>query len=325
MGRIYSQLNEEERTIIDRLLKEGKGPSAIGLALGRSKGTISRELYRNHCDGLYFYWSAQIKAAERRWVASSKSRVDLSLLKRALKKLEQKWSPDQISKRMLAELGRTISATTIYKNIWLDRDAGGKLYQHLRISNRRRKKRNIPLRTKGPIEDKKSIHLRPKIVEKREREGDLEGDTIHFGGKDNRKGGLLTMSDRVSKIVKIRKLKKRSGKITARKMKEVINSLGSCHSVTLDNGSEFTEHKKVEELTGVEVYFADPYCSSQRGSIENMNGLIRQFFGKKYQLRDITSAKVRVVENLLNNRPRKTLGYRTPNEVHSKIGMSPQF
>lgn len=325
MGRIYTQLNEQERTIIDRLLKEGKGVSKIGKALGRNKGTISRELYRNHSDGLYFYWSAQIKAVERRWVASSQSRVDLNLLKLALKKLEKKWSPDQISKRMKIELGRTISATTIYKNIWLDRDAGGKLYQNLRISNRRRKKRNIPLRTKGPIQDKKSIHLRPEIIEKREREGDLEGDTIHFGGKDNRKGGLLTMSDRVSKMVKIRKLQKRSGKITAQKMKEVIGSLGGCHSVTLDNGSEFTEHKKVEELTGAEVYFADPYCSNQRGSIENMNGLIRQFFSKKHQLKDISSADIRVVENLLNNRPRRSLGYRTPNEVHHKMEMRTQF
>lgn len=325
MGRVYTQLNEPERTIIDRLLKEGKGPTAIGNAIGRNKGTISRELTRNNSEGSYFYWTAQIKAVERRWVASSKSRVDLKLLKRALKKLEKKWSPDQISKRMKVELGRTISATTIYKNIWLDRDAGGKLYHHLRISNRRRKKRNIPMRTKGPIQDKKSIHSRPKIIEKRKREGDLEGDTIHFGGKDNRKGGLLTMSDRVSKIVKIRKLKKRSGKITARKMKEVIGSLGNCKTVTLDNGSEFTEHKKVEELTGADVYFADPYCSNQRGSIENMNGLIRQFFGKKHQLKDITSADIRVVENLLNSRPRRALGYRTPNEVHNKIEMRAQF
>lgn len=325
MGRIYTQLNEQERTIIDRLLKEGKGPTEIGNAIGRDKGTVSRELTRNNSEGGYFYWTAQIKAVERRWIASSRSRVDLKLLKRGLKKLEKKWSPDQISKRMKVELGRTISATTLYKNIWLDRDAGGTLYRHLRISNRRRKKRNIPMRTKGPIQCKKSIHSRPKIIEKRKREGDLEGDTIHFSGKDNRKGGLLTMSDRVSKIVRIRKLKKRSGKITARKMKEVISSLGNCKTVTLDNGSEFTEHKKVEELTGAAVYFADTYCSNQRGSIENMNGLIRQFFGKKHPLKEISSADIRVVENLLNNRPRRALGYRTPNEVHNKVEMRALF
>lgn len=325
MGRIYTHLNEQERTLIYRLLKEGKGPTEIGKAIGRNKGTISRELSRNQSDHCYFPWTAEIKAVERRWVASSQTRVDLKLLSLALKKLEKKWSPDQISKRMKLEQGRTISATTIYKYIWLDRDGDGKLYQHLRISNRRRKKRNLPMRTKGPIEDKKSIHLRPKIIEKRKRMGDLEGDTIHFGGKDNRKGGLLTMSDRVSKIVRIRKLKKRSGKITARKMEEVIESVGGCETVTLDNGSEFTEHKQVKENTGAEVYFADPYCSNQRGSIENQNGLIRQFFGKKHPLKDITSGDIRRVENLLNNRPRRSLDYRTPNEFHHQSEIRPQF
>ena len=325
MGRIYTQLNEQERTIIERLWKEGHGPTAIGERIGRNKGTISRELSRNNYESLYFAVTAQVKATERRWIASSKSRIDLKLLSLALKKLEKKWSPDQISKRLKLERGRTISATTIYKYIWLDRDAGGELYKHLRISNRRRKKRSLPLREKGPIENKKSIHSRPKIIEKRKRKGDMEGDTIHFGGKGNRKGGLLTMSDRTSKVVKIRKLKRRSGKATARKMEEVIDSLGGCETVTLDNGSEFTEHKKVEEHTGATIYFADPYCSNQRGSIENQNGLIRQFFGKKHPLKDISSGDIRRVENLLNNRPRRSLGYRTPNEFHYETEIRAQF
>jgi transposase, IS30 family len=325
MGTRYSQLTPVERNRIEALLKLGKNLTEIGHALGRHKSTISRELCRNAWNGcVYFATTAHIQSSYRRHVASSRMKVDPETWKLVESKLKLKWSPEQISARLKLESKGSISASTIYNWIWLDRKGGGELFRNLRISNRRRKKRNIPLRQKGPIQNEKGIKLRPKIVEKRKRLGDLEGDTIHFS-KD-RKAGLLTITDRVSKRVQIRKLKRRQARPTAQKSIQAINSMkSSAHTLTLDRGTEFAHFKQVEKETGAQVYFADPYTASQRGSIENQNGLIRQFFPRSSKLKSLNGPTIKKVERLLNERPRKTLGYLTPIEYENKKKMRSLF
>jgi len=317
MGTRYSQLTPGERNRIEALLKLGKNLTEIGDSLGRHKSTISRELCRNVWNGCgYFSHTAQIQSSYRRHVASSRMKVDPATWKLVESKLKLKWSPEQISARLKLESKGSISSSTIYSWIWLDRKGGGDLFRNLRISNRQRKKRNIPLRQKGPIQNEKGIELRPKIVEKRKRLGDLEGDTIHFS-KD-RKAGLLTITDRVSKRVKIRKLKRRQAKPTAKQSIQAMKSMKTpAHTLTLDRGTEFSQFKQIEKETGAQVYFADPYTASQRGSIENQNGLIRQFFPRSSSLDSLNGPKIKQVERLLNERPRKALGYLTPVEYEN--------
>lgn len=325
MGTHYTQLTHLERNRIGTLLKQGKNLVEVAYALGRDKSTVSRELKRNAYLGHYYFsYTAQLCAAERRRVASSRMKVDFEVWKKAEAKLKLKWSPEQISERLKLEGVGTISKTTIYTWVWLDRKAGGELFRNLRISNRRRKKRNLPLRQRGPIRNEKSIETRPKIVERRERLGDLEGDTIHFS--EARKAGLLTITDRVSKVIRIRKLKRRQAQITAKKAEQAIASMNNvCHTMTLDRGPEFAAHQKIEERSHIDIYFAKPYTASQRGSIENQNGLIRQFFPRDYPIQEATGSQIRRVETLMNDRPRKTLGYLTPNEFENNKTIQPAF
>lgn len=325
MGTRYTQLTQSDRKRIQELLKLGKNLTQVAFVLGRDKGTISREVARNSWQGgWYFAQSAQVQAEYRRSVASSRLKVNPETWAQVEEKLTLKWSPEQISKRLALEGAGKISASTIYAWIWLDRKSGGVLFRNLRISNRRRKRRNLPLRQHGPIRNEKSIDLRPKIVARRQRLGDLEGDTIHFS--HDRKAGLLTITDRVSKRISIRKLSRRQARLTATQSIDVMNRLGeSAHTMTLDRGPEFSAFAKIESATDVAIYFADPYTASQRGSIENQNGLIRQFFPRDSELGSLNGPRIRQVERLLNERPRKALGFLTPLEYENNQRLGSLF
>ena len=203
---------------------------------------------------------------------------------------------------------------TIYQYIYRDSSSGGVLYTHLRQSKKRRK---IPTRRaslKETISNRKSIEDRPSIIDDKIRFGDWEGDLIVGRGQS---GYLMTLVDRKSKYTLIEHSPIKTSKAICRQVVKAIKRIPKeyCHSITFDNGTEFAQHQNMKSRTGCDIYFAHPYSSWERGLNENTNGLIRQYFPKKHDFSTITKEEVQFVENALNNRPRKTLKFRTPNEL----------
>lgn len=310
----YSQLGHEERIKLGLFLQQGNTPTEIAGKLGRHRSTICREIERNGLDGGYFSHSAILIAKSRKQEAASVSRIDGETEKWVTQKLSLQWSPEQISSRMQMELGTSVSHEWIYQFVYRDRKAGGLLHLHLRWGRRKRKKRFGGRDKRGKIPNRVSIEERPQVANDRGRLGDLEGDTI-IGA--NHKGKLLTLVDRKSRLTLIEKLESKSAEVTSNTVINSVNALDCLFmSITFDNGKEFAFHEKMTEETGIPIYFAHPYSSYERGTNENTNGLIRQYFPKQSDLSKVTVSRVKEVENLLNHRPRKVLGYKTPFECH---------
>ena len=208
-----------------------------------------------------------------------------------------------------------ILAPLQYYYIWRDKQTGGKLYKLLPHRGKRYKYGDS---TRCPIRNRIDISERPGIVDKKIRIGDLEGDTI-VGVKGGDKSCLLTLVDRVSKYTIIRKLPNKTGKSVEHAMYESYdNSLLPFMTVTYDNGPEFANHINISESLGCDIYFARRYRSCDRGLNEHTNGLIRRFYPKKTNFATVTDEQIAYVQDLLNNRPRKSLGFLTPNEVVNK-------
>lgn len=230
-------------------------------------------------------------------------------------KLEIGWSPEVISGRMYKDIKSKVSFKTIYRYIKDDRIQGGKLYKllpHHGKSYRYSKGDRIP------IANRIDITQRPAIVEKKIRLGDLEGDTV-VGPKGGSSSCLLTLVDRASKYAMLRKLPNKTAKAVEGAMNICYdNSILPFLTVTYDNGTEFANHQNISKNLGCDIYFARPYRSSDRGLNEHTNGLARRFFPKKTDFSKITDTQIEHVQNLLNDRPRKVLGFLTPNEVVNK-------
>jgi IS30 family transposase len=223
------------------------------------------------------------------------------------------WSPDQISGRLRSCHGHDnsqwISHQTIYS--WINRQqAGGEnWHRYLRLLGRTPGRRRKQAREKPP-----SIEGRPEVINRRRRYGDWEGDTL-VGA--NHRGGIVSLVERKSGYTILSRVDRLGAKpvnqATCRRMRRLPKSLR--RSVTFDNGPEFQGHVELSARLGIDVYFAEPYCAWQRGTNENTNGLVRQFFPKGTDLARTPEQQINHVENLLNDRPRKRLGYRTPAEV----------
>lgn len=199
----------------------------------------------------------------------------------------------------------------IYQYIYQDKSKGGELHQHLRHQKTYRKRGYKNTDRRGQLVDRTSIHCRDEVIDKRQRLGDFEGDTVI--GK-NHKGALLTLVDRKSLYLHIAHLGKT--RTSAKTITCALECLRHSHaySVTFDNGKEFSEHWRIKEA-GIETYFADPYKSIQRARNENSNGLIRQYLPKSSSFDDVSKERIEQIESALNNRPRKTLGWYTPSDV----------
>ncbi|MGB0881234.1 MAG: IS30 family transposase, partial [Polaribacter sp.] len=198
----------------------------------------------------------------------------------------------------------------IYQHIWQDKKEKGNLYLHLRHQGRKYRKRGNQKDKRGIIKDRVSIEKRPKVVEKRERFGDLEVDLII--GKNHNKA-MLTINDRASGTLKIRKVPSKESKVVSRAIVEELKEWKPyIKTITADNGKEFADHKYVAEELGIDFYFARPYHSWERGSNENLNGLVRQYFKKSSDFESITQEQVKDVEFKLNQRPRKRFNYENP-------------
>ncbi len=233
------------------------------------------------------------------------------IMSQIIERLELKWSPEQISNRLRVEGEQTVSAETIYKFIYEDRENDGELWRHLRRSHRTRKKRFPSEDRRGKIQNARPISKRPKKANKRKKLGHWERDLMV--GK-NHKSAVLVITDRKSRFNKFRKL---DGKYAKKVTKETITALRDLpkRTMTNDRGQEFSDHKSYERRTKIKVYFCDPYSSYQRGTNENRIGILRQYYPKKTDLTNLTNRELEMIEFEINNRPMKILDWETPYEV----------
>ncbi len=311
--RNYKQLTQEQRYQIEILKKAGKNQKEIAKLLDVSESTVCRELKRNQGKRGYRSKQAQIKADKRRTQAAKALKMTAEAIDLIEAKIMIDWSPEQISGWLQIDQGIKISHERIYQHIWADKRNGGTLYKHLRQCNKKRKKKYGSKDKRGQIRNRISIDERPALVEKKTRIGDWEIDTVI--GK-NHQGALVTLVDRVSKFTLIKKVDSKHAEIvTEATVTLLLPYLDKTLTITADNGKEFAGHETIKEQLNVDVYFAHPYHSWERGLNENTNGLIRQYFTKGSCFDNITDDEVEAVMQKLNHRPRKTLNYKTPHAV----------
>ncbi|MBT8245620.1 IS30 family transposase, partial [Winogradskyella sp.] len=291
----------------------------IANSIGVHKSTISRELKRNadKRSGDYRAKLAERKCRERH--ANKPKKVYLSEdMKEVIESLiKEDYSPEQVVGYCRKNGLDCVSTERIYLHIWKDKKNKGILYKHLRRKGRKYKKRGSITNGRGQIPDRVSIDKRPPEVDNKIEFGDLEADTIV--GKDH-KGAIVTLNDRASGMLKMKKTKTREAKEIRMAINQMLEEwVPYINTITADNGKEFAEHQKIAESCQIDFYFANPYSPWERGANENLNGLIRQYFPKKTDFSNITDQEVERIERKLNNRPRKRLKFETPLEVMDKL------
>ncbi len=307
----YTQLTQEQRYQIYALKKAGHSLSRIASLLGVHKSTISRETKRNSGQRGYRPKQAHLLAEQRR-LRKSRSRITLETWQLIETKLRLEWSPEQITGWLRLTGRPSVSHERIYQFILSDKKAGGDLYKYLRCQ-KQRKKRYGSRERRGQLPDRISIEAKPAIVESRSRLGDWELDTIIGKGH---KQAIVSLTERKARLILIAKVeRKTAAQVSASIIRLLQPHTQKVHTLTSDNGKEFADHKNIAESLKANFYFAHPYASWERGTNENMNGLIRQYFPKSCDLSTVTDDEIQKAMDRLNNRPRKCLGYRTPNEV----------
>ena len=310
----YQQLTLEKRYQISSLQKAGFNQKEVAFEIGVHPSTISRELRRNR-DAVRGYHPDLAEIKKVQTVSKKKKRLSLTKpIERYIRaKLKQDWSPEQISGRMKKDMSITVVHETIYRYIYANKANRGKLYKYLRHKNKKYHKRSNDYMARGTIIDRVMISNRPKIVEKKSRIGDWEIDTVV--GKDH-KGFLVTVVDRKSKFTMIKSVATKHADTVTQALIEMMTPVKNIsHTITSDNGKEFAYHKQVSAALDTDFYFANPYHSWERGLNEHTNGLIRQYLPKKSTLLNIPKEEILMIQNRLNHRPRKVLGYKTPYEV----------
>jgi IS30 family transposase len=312
---MHHHLTLEEREVIAQMVFAGRTQAEIAGQLDRAPCTISRELRRNGSRNGYWAVAAQKKAATRRSQRPRTRKLQRPEVRRYVQeRLRQRWSPDQIAGRSRddfpRERVRQVSHATIYAWIHAQEAAGKGWRRYLRSAGWRRP----DTRNRGRLPACVSIEGRPAVVDRRSRYGDWEGDTVVGKG---RRGGAVTLVERRSGYLLLGKVRNLRAATVRRSAAELYGTTPPSlrKTLTLDNGKEFAEHQQLAAEASLNIYFAEAYCAWQRGSNENTNGLIRQFLPKGTDLAGIPEHRFTRVQQLLNNRPRKRLGYRTPLEV----------
>lgn len=310
----YQQLIDSQRYQIEAYLKANFTITQIAMELGVHKSTISRELKRNSKKRSYNAHFASTLSKERKRESYKHAVFDQNMKQYIDKKLiHNQWSPEQIKGRCDLDGIPMVSTERIYQYIYANQTEGGYLYLHLRTARRWRRKRLNRKHQRGQIPNRTMIDQRPKIVDAKERFGDWEVDTII--GK-NHKTAILTATERKSQF---ELMVKTDGTKAESIRKQMINLLAPfkelVKTITSDNGKEFTMHQEIAKKLEIDFYFADPYSPWQRGLNEYNNKLIRQYLPKKTDFNLINNNEINMIITKLNNRPRKLLGYKTPNEV----------
>lgn len=308
----YKHLTQEQRYHIYQCLKQGMTQSFIAGNIGVNKSTISRELARNTGKRSYRYKQAHELACYRqsipkyqKWCTKLEQEVN--------SKIQLQWSPEQISGWLKINQDVDISHERIYQHILQDKNNSGNLWTHLRRANKKRKKRYGKADNRGVIPNKVMIAQRPKVVDKKTRIGDFELDTIIGKGH---KGAVVTIVDRKSKLLLAKPVKRRTAALVSDAIIQLLKPyIKHTHTLTPDNGKEFAYHQDIAKQLETSVYFANPYSSWERGLNEHTNGLLRQYLPKQMRFDNLKEEQVNKAVALLNNRPRKSLNYQTPQAV----------
>jgi len=320
MSKKRQSLTLKERCQITLLLSIGVSIRSIAKCLNRAPSVICRELKSNSVNEKYdpeiaYHLSYKRRKDSRR----DKFKIQGSLETLILEGLKQQWSPQQIAGR-LRNQGVQISHESIYRYVWRDKYSGGALYKHLRHAGKKYNKRAGKTSGRGLIPGRVDIDERPKIVENKERLGDWEADTV-IGAAHQ--GALVTLVDRHSKLVCIKKVPSTTKKAVTRAIVALLKPFKDrVHTITFDNGKEFADHIKIAKALKAQTFFAKPYHSWERGLNEHTNGLIRQYLPKSSNFLKISAKFVQCVQKRLNNRPRHVLSFRTPDEVFFAEGVA---
>lgn len=326
----YRRLTRDERYQIEALLKSGLGIRAIARQLKREPSSISREVKKlklllvplsstsiecgSYSAGLAEEWTQ----GKRRQPRFNDRKIQGQLEVAIREKLLLDWSPEQISgKFRISRSKRQVCFLTIYRYIERDKAEQGELWKHLRILRKNGKDRKIPSWRPYRVNicDRVKIKERPKIVEQRSRLGDFERDSVLgiFNGSI-----LLTIVDRTSRLLKMAWLPEKNSQLVHRATVALLKT-EIVNTITNDNGSEFARHKQTAQALDASIYFSRSYRAWERGTNENLNGLIRQYFPRKRDIGNPSPSELRRITHLINSRPRKCLGYKTPLEVHAEL------
>jgi transposase, IS30 family len=312
------QLTAKDRAVLAQLLDLKLAKPEIARRLKVHRSTVYRELARNTGPLGYLDVEAQQRTNARRMLSRRQHKLDEPALHEFVcEGLRERWSPDQIAGRLRRafprQSRRQVSRQTIYT--WIKRqhaqDENGRQWRgYLRFGRPRRKRGE----NAGRLPGAHTVEGRPKIVEERRRFGDWEGDTLISCG---RRSGLASMVERKSGYMLLAPVGDLKAPSVRQAMQGKLTVLPALlrRTITFDNGKEFAEHEQLAAATGLDVYFAKPYCAWQRGTNENTNGLVRQYWPKGTDFRDVSHHAVANLQTSMNDRPRKRLGYRTPREV----------
>jgi transposase, IS30 family len=300
----YTHLSQNERYQIYSML-ELLPVADIAKHLGRHESTIRRELVRNRGGRGYRPKQAQVLADVRSIGSRNAVCITPQLWGRVDELLRTQHSPEQIAGCV------NISHETVYQHVYAD--ATGELKSNLRCQKKRKKRYASGASRRGKIPNRRGIEERSAAVETRKRIGHWEADTVI--GKAH-KGALVTLVERKSGFVLIKKVDFKRADLVSEAMIDLLNPVKQMvATMTYDNGKEFAMHESVNTAIECESFFADPYCSWQRGTNENTNGLIRQYVPKGRHFSTLTHEEVQMIQDKLNNRPRKRLKFKTPNQV----------
>ena len=323
MSRKYRRLTYQDRIGMYVLLKQGYTLRAIARTLGFAPSTISREFHRNRSGKLYFPSTAQRKTRHRCFKQRRKLAKLPRLRRFVFAALRKQWSPEQIShylKRHAVGMDMQVSTETLYTYLYvLPRGALRKeLLGHLRQFRTKRRKRGKGHAAHGPIPDLISIRERPAEVADRTVPGHWEGDLILGLGHRSALGTLVERTTRTTLLVPLQEKDAVSVRQAfARRIKSLPRQMKL--SLTYDRGGEMAQHKLFTKETRMKVYFADPQSPWQRGTNENTNGLVRQYFPKGTDFKKVSVREIQKVQDLLNGRPRKVLDWKSPYEAMNEL------
>ena len=310
----YRQITSDERYLIATLRQWGFRPAQTATILGRHRSSITREIRRNatRADGAYRPFTASERTRGRRSRSRRHSRFTPAQWRCVYRCLRKQWSPEQIAGRLRRDGVWSISHETIYTHIWSDKARGGSLFRDLRCATKLCRKRHGTYDSRGRLAGKRMIADRPAVIDQRTTVGHWEVDTVVGTGAPD---CVATLVERKTGFTMLGKLRNRTSRGMTQRLRRLIRRAPhTFKTMTADNGTEFHDYRAVERTTGLRFYFATPYHSWERGSNENLNGLLRQYLPKRTSLAGLTQRRCDALAWRLNSRPRKRLGYRTPAE-----------
>ncbi len=316
---LYHQITYAERYTLGVLRQRGLTAAAIARALGRHRSTIGREVRRNGTprDGCYRPQLADWYARGRRSRSRRNRRFTAAEWARIQVLLREDWSPEQVAGWLRRHRELAISHETIYRYVWADKRAGGTLYQHLRGARKQRRKRYGRYDSRGRLAGKRWITDRPAAVATRRELGHWEADTMLGASQDG--PCVLSLVERKTGYLVLGQLRQRTSAAVNQRAGHLIRAQSRpVRTITVDNGTEFHEYAALERATATRFYFATPHHAWERGTNENTNGLLRQYLPKRQSMGHLTQHTCNQIAAKLNRRPRKRLGYRTPEECYAR-------